>query len=88
MFVSIGHDNYVNRDLVVAVLKPGSSPMRRLKEQARDRGRLVDGTAGKPTRSFLLMSDGSLIQSVNTPATLIGRLGRLGRDEGEGQHED
>ena len=88
MFVSIGHDNYVNRDLVVAVLKPGSSPMRRLKEQARDRGRLVDGTAGKPTRSFILMSDGSLIQSVNTPATLIGRLGRVGRDEGDAQHED
>jgi len=74
MFVSIGHDNYVNSRLVVAVLRPGSAPMRKLKEQARIAGRLVDGTAGKPTRAFVLMSDGSLIQSVNTPATLVARL--------------
>ena len=84
MFVSIGHDNFVNGHLVVAVLRPGSAPMRKLKEQARIAGRLVDGTAGKPTRSFVLMSDGSLIQSVNTPATLVSRLAGtrgMGKDQ-------
>ena len=82
MFVSIGHDNYVNSRLVVAVLRPGSAPMRKLKEQAKNAGRLVDGTAGKPTRAFVLMTDGSLIQSVNTPATLVGRLDVLRQPHG------
>ena len=74
MFFAIGHDNFVNDDKVVAVLKPGSAPMRKLKEQAKAAGKLVDGTAGKPTRSFVLMENGMLIQSVNTPATLISRV--------------
>lgn len=74
MFIAIGHDNYIHVDKVVAVLRPGSAPMRKLKEQAKQAGRLVDGTAGKPTRSFILMTDGTLIQSVNTPATLVSRI--------------
>ena len=81
MFVGIGHDNYVHVEKVVAVLRPGSAPMRKLKEQAKRDGRLVDATAGKPTRSFLLMTDGTLIQSVNTPATLVTRI-RDARREG------
>lgn len=76
MYIAIGHDNFINADRVIAVLKPGSSPMRRLKEQARERGLLVDATGGKPTRSFILMGEGTVILSVNTPATLLNRLGR------------
>ncbi len=76
MYIAIGHDNFINAARVIAVLKPGSSPMRRLKEQAKERGLLVDATGGKPTRSFILMANGTLIQSVNTPATLLNRLER------------
>ena len=75
MFLSIGHDNFVNSLKIISVLKPGSAPLRKLKEQAKAAGKLIDGTAGKPTRSFVLMENGMLIQSVNTPATLVARLG-------------
>ncbi len=75
MFLSIGHDNFVNSLKIISVLKPGSAPLRKLKEQAKAAGKLIDGTAGKPTRSFILMENGMLIQSVNTPATLAARLG-------------
>ncbi len=75
MFLSIGHDNFVNSLKIISVLKPGSAPLRKLKEQAKAAGKLIDGTAGKPTRSFILMENGMLIQSVNTPATLVARLG-------------
>ncbi len=74
MFLPIGHDNFVNGLKIVAVLKPGSAPLRKLKEQAKAAGKLVDGTAGKPTRSFVLMENGMLVQSVNMPATLVARL--------------
>ena len=75
MFLSIGHDNFVNSLKIISVLKPGSAPIRKLKEQAKAAGKLIDGTAGKPTRSFVLMENGMLIQSVNTPATLVARFG-------------
>ena len=81
MFLSIGHENFVNSSKIVSILKPGSAPLRKLKEQAKSAGKLVDATAGKPTRSFILMENGMLIQSVNTPATLSARVGN--RDTGE-----
>jgi len=81
MFLSIGHDNFVNSRKIISILRPGSAPLRKLKEQAKEAGKLVDATAGKPTRSFILMENGMLIQSVNTPATLAARLENTGIGE-------
>ena len=73
-FISLGFDNYVDRKRVVAVLKPGSSPMRRLKELKRKEGLIVDATSGKPTRSFILLDNGVLFLSSHLPETIIERI--------------
>ncbi len=55
MLVNIGHEHFIERGLVVAVLPPGSAPAKRLKETAAKSGRLIDATAGRQTRCLVLL---------------------------------
>ncbi len=73
-FISLGFENFVDKKRVLAVLKPGSSPMRKLKETKKKEGLLVDTTSGKPTRSFILMDNGVLFLSSHLPETIIERI--------------
>jgi len=74
MLVNIGYDNYIERDLVVAVLPPGSAPNRRMREAAAKTGTLIDATAGRQTRSLVVMSSGHLVASALQPETIRARL--------------
>ncbi|MBI3593159.1 MAG: DUF370 domain-containing protein, partial [Nitrospirae bacterium] len=47
--VNIGFGNVIHASRVVAVVNPGSSPIRKLREDARERGKLVDATEGRKT---------------------------------------
>ncbi len=72
--VKIGLGNFVLAQRVVAVVNPLSSPMRRLREEAKNEGRLIDATQGKKTRSFIITDSNHLILSSNSPETLMQRL--------------
>ncbi len=72
--VKIGLGNFVLAKRVVAVVNPLSSPMRRLREEAKNEGRLIDATQGKKTRSFIITDSNHLILSSNSPETLLQRL--------------
>jgi regulator of extracellular matrix RemA (YlzA/DUF370 family) len=52
----IGYDNFVDPEKIVTVLKPGGSPVKRLRQRALETDRLVDATAGNKTRSVIIMS--------------------------------
>ncbi len=58
---------------IIAILVPGSSPMRRLREEAKAVGRLVDATQGRKCRAMLLLDSGHLILSAIQPDTLCHR---------------
>ncbi len=58
---------------LIAVLMPGSSPMRRLREEAKAAGRLIDATHGRKCRAMLLVDSGHLILSAVQPDTLCQR---------------
>ncbi len=59
---------------VVAVLSPESAPMRRLKEDARERNMLIDATQGRRTRSIILMDSDHVILSAVQVETLAQRF--------------
>ena len=73
MLVNIGHEHFIERGLVVAVLPPGSAPAKRLKETAVKSGRLIDATAGRQTRCLVLLQ-GHLVASSLQPETMRARL--------------
>lgn len=59
---------------VVALINPDSSPIRRLKDEAREAGLLVDVTQGRKTRSVLVMDSRHVILSAIQPETITARF--------------
>lgn len=76
VMVGIGHGNYVAADKVVAVVEANSKPIRQMVREAREQGRLVDATAGKRTRTVLVMSSNQVVLSANLARTILQRLAR------------
>jgi regulator of extracellular matrix RemA (YlzA/DUF370 family) len=72
--LNIGYGNLVSAARVVAVVSPQSSPMRRLREEAGARGKLVDATQGRRTRSILVTDSDHVILSAINPETIHTRL--------------
>ncbi len=72
--INIGFGNVVLQSRVVAVVSPGSSPMKRLRETAKDGNHLVDATEGRKTRSVIITDSGHIILSALNTATIIARL--------------
>ncbi len=76
--INIGYGNMVMSSKVVAVLSPESAPMRRLKEEARDRKMLVDATQGRKTRSIIITDSDHVILSAVQVETLMQRFAGRG----------
>jgi extracellular matrix regulatory protein A len=72
--VNIGYGNLVMAGRVIAIVSPGSSPMRRLRDEAGKRGKLLDATEGRRTRSIVLTDSDHVILSAITPETIATRL--------------
>ena len=72
--LNIGYGNLVLASRVIAVVSPQSSPMRRLREEASERGKLVDATQGRRTRSILVTDSDHVILSAINPETIATRL--------------
>jgi regulator of extracellular matrix RemA (YlzA/DUF370 family) len=70
----IGHGNLVAASRVIAIVSPQSSPMRRLREEAGERGKLIDATQGRRTRSILVTDSDHVILSAINPETIAARL--------------
>ncbi len=75
--INIGFGNTVMIDRIIAVVNTGSSPARKLKELAKEGGRLVDVTEGRRTRSLLVMDSNHIILSSIQPDTISQRLAAL-----------
>lgn len=72
--LGVGYGNLVMASRVVAVVAPASAPMKRLREEAAQRGKLVDATQGRRTRSILVLDDDHIVLSAINPETIASRL--------------
>lgn len=72
--LNIGYGNLVLASRVIAVVSPTASPMRRLREEAAERNKLVDATEGRRTRSILVTDSDHVILSAINPETIAARL--------------
>jgi regulator of extracellular matrix RemA (YlzA/DUF370 family) len=72
--ISIGFGNVVASEKIVAIITPGSSPVRRLKDEARQKGKLVDATQGRRTRSMIVMDSDHVVLSAIGAETITQRL--------------
>ncbi len=81
--LGVGYGNLVMASRVVAVVAPASAPMKRLREEASQRGKLVDATQGRRTRSILVLDDDHIVLSAINPETIASRLEREELEAGE-----
>lgn len=72
--LNVGYGNLVTASRVVAIVSPQSSPMRRLREDASNRGKLIDTTQGRRTRSILVTDSDHVILSAINPETIASRI--------------
>ena len=79
--LNIGFGNYVVSSRVVAIVNPASSPMRRLREDAKETQRLVDATQGRKTRSIIVTDSGHVVLSAIQAETISQRFSQDEDDE-------
>ena len=73
--INIGFGNMVSAGRVVAVVSPDSAPVKRLVQESRDRGMLIDATYGRKTASVLIMDSDHVVLSALAAERLAPRLG-------------
>ncbi len=83
-FVSLGSGNAVSVNRIVSIVTPDSAPSKRLVQEARSKGLLVDATGGKKTRSILVMDSDHVVISAMSAETLIARAEENDDETNEG----
>ena len=72
--INIGFGSLVSAKRILAVVDPDSAPIKRLVQEARERGMLVDASYGRKTKAVILMDTDHIILSALTPQMLVARL--------------
>jgi len=72
--INIGFGNVIAGDRVIAIVNPESSPVKRLKDEAKAAGKLIDATYGRKTRAILITDSNHVILSAIQPETIAQRF--------------
>ncbi len=74
MLIHIGFGNMVNTTKIIAIVSPESAPIKRLVQNAREKGMAIDATQGRKTKSVLFMENSQVVLSALLPDTIVGRM--------------
>jgi len=74
--LKIGFENVVSSNRIVVIVNPNSAPVKRMIKRAKEGGKLIDATGGKPTRSAIVMDSEHVILSSISPGKLGERMER------------
>jgi len=72
--VNIGFGNIVSADRLIAIVSPESAPIKRIIQEARESGRLIDATCGRRTRAVVITDSDHIILSAIQPETVANRM--------------
>ena len=85
--INIGFGSFIAAKRVLSVLSPDSAPIKRVVQEARDRGMLIDASYGRKTKSVILMDTDHVILSAVLPETLYARWMDKTEEEQEEEEE-
>ncbi len=72
--IPIGFGNLVSADRVVSVISPESAPIKRMIQDVRERGLLIDASFGRSTKAVIVMDSGNVVLSALAPEVLAQRF--------------
>lgn len=73
-FINIGFGNLISSERLVAIVSPDSAPIKRMVQESRERGMLIDATYGRKTASIFIMDSDHVVLSALSPEKIAGRL--------------
>ena len=73
-FINIGFGNMISSERLVAIVSPDSAPIKRMVQESRERGMLIDATYGRKTASIFIMDSDHVVLSALSPEKIAGRL--------------
>jgi regulator of extracellular matrix RemA (YlzA/DUF370 family) len=80
--INIGFGNILAANRIVAIISPDSAPVKRIIQDARERGTLIDATYGRRTRAVVFTDSGHVVLSAVQPETVANRFAaREGEEE-------
>jgi len=74
MLINIGYENFLSSDLIAVVLKSDSAHVKKLRQDATDKGVLINATSGHKTRSVIVLTTGQVVLSSLATTTFRGRV--------------
>ena len=84
--INIGFGNMISAGRLIAIVSPDSAPIKRMVQEARERGVLIDASYGRRTRAVLVMDNDHLVLSALQPETVANRVaGEKDTEEEEGE---
>ncbi|MBQ2839868.1 MAG: DUF370 domain-containing protein [Oscillospiraceae bacterium] len=84
--VNIGFGNMVSSDRIITVVSPDSAPIKRMIQEAKERGMLIDASYGRKTRAVIIMDSDHIILSAILPVSISSRVN--GKDSLDVQDEN
>ena len=86
--VNIGFGNMVCADRIISIVSPESAPIKRIIQEARDDGKLIDATHGRRTRAVILTDSDHIILTYLQTETLANRIAEEKSIEDEDEEDD
>ena len=72
--INVGFGNIVSGDRVIAIVSPDSAPIKRIVQESKEKGLLIDATCGRRTRAVIITDSDHVILSAVQPETVANRL--------------
>ena len=72
--INIGFGNIILAERIIAIISPDSAPVKRMIQESKDNGKIIDATCGRKTRAVIIMDSGHIILSAVQPETVAVRL--------------
>ena len=73
--INIGFGNLVSAERIISIVSPESAPIKRMIQDVREKGLLIDASFGRSTKSVIVMDSGNVVLSALPPETLAARFG-------------
>ncbi len=79
--IGIGFGNLVSAERTISIISPESAPIKRMIQDAREKGLLIDASFGRSTKAVLVMDSGNIVLSALTPEILAQRFAEKSQED-------
>lgn len=85
--ISIGFGNMVSAERIISIVSPDSAPIKRMIQDVREKGLLIDASFGRSTRAVIIMDSGNVVLSALSTETIAARIAENTEQEDDSENE-